>query len=452
MLYTHLMYLTSHSSTKDKETYLRMVSESSTAEITRRMFKLACDPRINFYTKSVPVLTGYQPHNVVTDSDMLCMLESLIVDGPRGKALQDRLVAILVQLTYEQYEVAKRIVLKDLKCKVGATIANKVWPDLIYVHPYMGAKPDSIKNREAIDIENGCYVQEKCDGMYCDVVRGDEHVTVYTRQGRILDLDNSDIMPEFRGLPHGVWQGELRIHDNIEYKFLPRHIGNGKIKKALDGNFSLEIHEDLIFTCWDYIPSISDWQSLTCSLPYSERFGCATETLEICYPTCYIELVDSCYVSSWKEADEFYQDQLSRGNEGAVVKRGDAIWKNGKPKWQVKMKVEEECDMLCYDTIPHSKDENKIGSLLLRSEDGLLLCYAGGLMEEAMEQPQSFWVGQVCRIKFNALSPYGRFDHPRVNNGKGKTKSWDACVRAKGCTAHTADEIRHIYNAAIGLE
>lgn len=452
MLYELLTTLEQTPALKQKEA---LVASYRDNEEVKRMFRLALDPRVLFNTTRFPD-HGSEPMKVGTWKDVLDKIEGIANEQPRGNALASALEELVSGLTSEQYLVAKRIVLKDLRCNTGETITNKVWKGLIPEWPYMGAKSDNPKNRLGLKIEKGALVQDKCDGMFCNVVCVEGyHPSFITRQGNVITLiDGSPIVDEAFHLPKGVWHGELRVLDIKANQWLPRHIGNGIIKQGLDGG-TIELPPDteIIFTAWDYCP-YDEWCAGEWKKPYSSRFNFVNATLAGLEYSSY-RVVRSRSVNNWMEANAFYQMVLEEGGEGAIVKRLDGKWKDGKPSWQVKMKVEETCDMLVVGVVPHTKKEGLIGALIVTSDPmpdggGLVLeAQCGGLMEEAMQKGEEFWLHRVIRMKYNALSPYGRFDHPRVDNGHPNPKPF-ACVREPGSKPNTAQEIKDNYAAATG--
>lgn len=446
-VYQLLIALKNTPSLKSKEALLR----DNSSDILKSYLTLALSPRVVFNVSKAPEQTT--EGSIDSTAMVVRRLAHIIQDGLRGKDLESCITECMKNFTKESYYVFSRALEKDLDCNVGSTIVNKVWPGLIPDHPYQGAKSDTTANRVKVGIEKGCMAQEKCDGMYCDMVNAPDGVTVFTRIGNTINMDGQyALLREVSLMPHGVYQGELRVRDLDSGNYLPRHIGNGMIRKGLKGGV-IELPELalLTFCAWDYISDKSAWEAGKFSTPYSTRFTALMENVNNVWDSCHVSVVYSRQVSSWPEAANFYGRILARGGEGAIIKRLDGKWKSGKPSWQVKMKVEESCDMLVVGVKPHSKRPGCVGALEVRSfGDEPLMASCGGLMDEAQEHDAAFWVGKVVRMKYNALSPYGRFDHPRVDNGVPPV--WDACIRESGSKPNTAEEIKENYKRATGVE
>ena len=441
-VYDLLVALKATPSLKTKEALLR---EHKDNELLKTYLVMALSPTVVYNVSKAP---QQQTHGA-TDQDAIVVrnLIHIAQNQLRGAVLTEYLRGVSDRYTPEAYYVFSRALEKDLDCNVGSTIVNKVWPKLIPEHPYMGAKSDTTENRKKLGIEKGAMAQEKCDGMYCDiVVDGHSPIRAFTRQGQLLNLAGTAVLNDCRHLTPGVYQGELRVLNFDTSAFEPRHIGNAIVKGGLKGgNITLGDNQTLVFTVWDMVDEKS-WQEGACEAVYGTRFNSLCQALNNIHITA-ISLVRSRQVSAWDSANQFYIEILSSGGEGAIVKRLDGKWKDGKPSWQVKMKVEESCDMRVTGVVPHKKVPGYVGSLEVES-GGLypLRASCGGLMEEAMSHGADFWVGKVIRMKFNALSPYGRFDHPRVDNGKPPV--WDACIRAEGSKPNTAATITSNYKRA----
>jgi DNA ligase-1 len=53
-----------------------------------------------------------------------------------------------------------------------------------------------------------------------------------------------------------------------------------------------------------------------------------------------VGLVETQLVLTYEEAMNHFISVLGRGLEGTILKSITAPWKDGKPKWQIKMKLE----------------------------------------------------------------------------------------------------------------
>lgn len=141
-LHTLLTTLRSTDSLKEKEAIVATYKHN---ELVKRYLYLALSPKVLFYTTSTPKQTLVGDINL--SSTVVECLEALHQDKTRGLHLATYLQDISYMMSPEAYEAFCCAIKKDLRCNVGATIVNKVWPKLIEEHPYMGAKSDTADNR-----------------------------------------------------------------------------------------------------------------------------------------------------------------------------------------------------------------------------------------------------------------------------------------------------------------
>lgn len=404
--------------------------------------KMALSPRIRFFLTKIDLVYG-TGENVpyVSLHGALEAIYSFSQDN-RGKRLVDLYTGVMQRLTLNDARVVQMVIQKDIRAGVAAKTFNKAFPnDLIYIQPYMGARPDNKKNRAAIKIKEGAFVETKMDGMYVDAVVADGKPSFYTRQGVPLNFDGTALKNEYSKLSDGSYQGEALIYSDNTAP-MNRDEGNGIIRMAQDGSIPVEFRESLVHVLWDYLPLI-EWRYKESNRPRKHRISLLED---IVLGKCdHIGIVDYVYVTDWQQANEFYAAELARGGEGAIVKSASGVWKDGKPAWQVKMKVEEECDLVCTGVVPHKKKKGAIGALILESKCGELRTQAGGMSNRAMRVPPVAYVGKVVRVKYNALSKYNSLSHPRVAHK-------EQFVRGEGSEAHTLKEIKSMYNAALGIE
>ena len=242
-------------------------------------------------------------------------------------------------------------------------------------------------------IQYPAIVQNKEDGLFVNVIVTEDEVLFITRSGGKLILPQQcNLYKRVKSLQDAqanVFMGELRITKGDEPitnefgKYLPRKEGNGIINKALAKNIangiSLEEANRIHFICWDVIHLINFWDGL-CIIPYQQRF----HTLQ-CYLIDnfeYIHTPKGKLVRTKQEAQDFAIKQIAEGEEGAILKSKDAMWKDGTSSEQIKLKSgdlgidkERECELVIVDFEKGKKGtkfEKCIGSLVCQSSDELV--------------------------------------------------------------------------------
>jgi ATP-dependent DNA ligase len=220
----------------------------------------------------------------------------------------------------------------------------------------------------------------------------------YSRAGKELAFGDLPIEADFQKLPDGVYDGELLVANR------DRKTGNGILTKFQKGTGTLAAGRDIHAKVWDTIP-LADFAKGKCSTGYIERFRVLSGALKAVRVKSIILVQTWLAVSSLEEAQGIYQEQLTNGEEGVILKDPMGPWEDKRVKHQVKMKAELEADLLVTGFLPGSgKYEGKIGSLLVESADGKVKSAVGtGLGDEERSCDPAIFIGKIAAIKYNAL-------------------------------------------------
>jgi hypothetical protein len=390
-------------------------------ELLKRVLYLAKSKRVKFYIKQIPenessFNPSYKLEEAVGDLRVLSDREVT------GHAAIEFLTTTLSSLSEDDAYVIERIIEKDLKIGMGTSNINKVFPKLIEKTPYMGAKSFSEKLARNI-LVNPAYSQIKMDGRYCNAVIQDGDVDLVSRQGETTHVGDAPFLKELSKVDNCVLNGELTIdgHDRYEANGMISSIVDIEGKKDVRGVEETQKHinkfeskhgsyEDAIssirFTVWDMI-TVEEYFNKKSTTSYSDRL----EMLGRLLPDReMVSLVESKYVTTYEEAIEHFQDALDRGLEGTILKSTSGTWKDGKPNWQVKMKLEMSIDLKIvgfnYGT-KGTKNENVISTLQTESSCGLLKTNPSGMKEKMMNQVtnnQESLMGTIVEIRCCGLS------------------------------------------------
>src|SRR5690554_2273637 len=160
----------------------------------KTIFRLTYDLSINFYMSDVPnpdfehSECGYTS----TLADAIVFLEHTIA----SRAITGNMAKQLVQDNYEMLhpdaaKIFRRVIQRDLKCGISATTINKVFPGLIYQHPYM--RCSSFTEKNLANIQFPCYSQTKMDGLYVDIMVTENKVEYRSRNGSFLLFNDEAI-------------------------------------------------------------------------------------------------------------------------------------------------------------------------------------------------------------------------------------------------------------------
>lgn len=422
-------------------------------ELLKKIIYLAHSPRVKFYIKQVP---NYQHSEVGITLDKA--IEKLTVLSNREKTGDDArgyLQSILSQLNYDDAYVIERIIDKDLKIGMDSGI-NKVIPNLIEETPYQGAKSFSEKGATKLFGKGKVIIsQVKADGTYRNAIIRSGDVELISRQGEVSSLNGAKFLRELSKLDDCVFNGELTI-DGFK-----RTIANGMVSSIMDitekanergpietkkkidafeeshGSY-VDALNAMRFTVWDMI-SVEEYFEANSNTPYSNRF----KELKVALSSHNLEnvsVVETKYITTYAEAIEHFLDTQKRGLEGTIIKSSEAGWKDGKPTYQIKMKLEMSMDLRIigfkYGT-KGTKNENVISVLELESECGLLKTAPAGMTEEMMAditKRQDELMGTIVEIRCCGLSETDKgwsTQHPSVTELRPDKNTCDTLESCK---------------------
>jgi hypothetical protein len=392
-------------------------------KLLERVLYLANSKRVKFYIKQLPEYLFFPSGEMGLES-ALDALSDLSTRKVTGHSAIGHLVHVLASCTPDDAYIIERIIEKDCRLGMGTTNINKIFKGLIEDTPYMGAISFDEKKARAV-FNNGkrAYSQIKMDGRYCNAIIRNGEVELESRQGEPTIVTGATFLQELADFPDCVLNGELTI-DGIS-----RYESNGVIASIISilskkesrgpaetlkhiakfqqkhGDFSVAL-ESIRFTVWDTI-TVDEYFDQRSTTPYSERIVNYSTALYDLKPTM-ISAVEMHNVATYEEAIRYFQEALADGQEGTILKAIDGGWKDGKPNWQIKMKLEMDVDLRItgfnYGT---GKNINVISSVNAESSDGKVVTRPTGINEAMMQyitDNQQTLLGSVVECKCSGLS------------------------------------------------
>lgn len=434
-------------------------------ELLVKVLYLSNSKRIKFYIKQIPDYTSNRVIDTLDNAiDKLSVLSNRTKTGSEGIEF---LRSILSNLSQDDAYIIERIIDKDCKIGMGTTNMNKVFPKLIEETPYMGAKPFEEKTARKI-FEKGGYgfSQMKMDGRYCNAIIRNGEVDLESRQGEPTIVTGAKFLEEISKFNDCVLNGELTM-DGVS-----RYESNGIISSIIDisgkvnertksetekkirafelkhGSFNSAI-KSIRFTVWDII-SVDEYFEQKSSTPYIQRLENLKKVVSSVDNTM-VSIVETKEVHSYEEAMNHFQTLLNLGHEGTILKSSNGTWKDGKPAWQCKMKLEMDVDLKIvgfnYGT-PGTKNENFISSLNAESSDGLVHTRPQGISEEMMvyiTENQEKLLGTIVECKSCGLSQDSKGNYSLLHPVFSK-------LRDDKNTCDSLESIKSIEAMAKGLE
>jgi len=398
-----------------KNTKLAILKENAINDDLREFFYLALEPTMIYWIKAIPKV---EPGLALTSlMDATYDLVNKIASRKyTGHAALEIITDLMKRLSIEDAELFRRIILKDARCGVSEKTVNKVWPGLCTEKLYMRCASFNEKNLGKIKYP--ALVQLKADGLFMNIIikKSQNLVNFLSRNMKSIsflgNLEQELLAMDFNGFTGDIiMHGEGLVSDG-KGDYEDRKTGNGIISKAIKGTISEEEASRIHLKIWDVMP-LDAWKSKKCDFPYETRLRILEQAMPVNEPK--LKIIATKKVDNLEEAYDFFNKKLAEGQEGAILKNMDGIWKNHTSPNQVKMKKKERADLLCTGTLPHSKttvirgnqviDSSKwIGSLVLESSDGKIKVNSGsGLTDETRILPPDHYIGKIIEIEYNEI-------------------------------------------------
>lgn len=389
-----------HPSILNKQAILEANKDNETL---RMVFDMTENPSYNYYIKVDPKeWVGVESGSFELDTTGLqSVLDTLHGRLMTGNEARKFLSESLSQLTTKSRDVLIRVINRDLDCKTGTSICNKVWPKLIPEMPCMLASKMDEKAAARIEYKEGGYiVQTKMDGGRAMATVGrNGGVEFLSRNGKPIMMHGvfDNLLEKFPGY---VFDGELVVMSQTGVE--DRQTGNGYFTKAVRGTIPYEEAVQFHYVVWDMIP-YDDFFSGYCKTPYSKRLQMLLKACEN-IPAHRISVVEGKMVDSLSQAQKFYENMLERGEEGAIIKFLDMPWEDKRSKFMIKMKEEKDIDALVVGVTEHTKKKGWIGALTCQTSDGLVQFDVGsGFTEDDRQKDPSYYMGKIVTCKYNAI-------------------------------------------------
>jgi hypothetical protein len=433
------------------------LAEYADNELLKKVLYLICSKRVKFYIKQIPEYTSDndQPETLEWALQGLKFLSDRTYTGNRASSW---LQILLSSVSNDDAYIIERIIGKDPKLGMGTTFINKVFPGLLEKTPYQGAKPYDKKLVEKIISNGNAVSQLKLDGRYQNaIIRGGD-VVLETRQGEVTILTGAKFIDELSNFSDEmVLNGELTI-DDIPSRTIANGILNSlndiftkmssrtekENSKKLD-SFIKEhgeinsILNRIRYTVWDAI-TVEDYFNMESNTPYKERYKALKSIVE-CGNNTNVSIVDNVPIKTFEEAIRHFSSMLSDDLEGTIIKDFTAKWKNGKPNYQVKLKLEMNLDLRIigfqYGN-KGTKNENVVSTLLVESSCGLLKTNPSGMDEKMMDditRRQDELLGTIVEIRCCGLSQNSKGEwstqHPSVIELRSDKNDYDSLESAK---------------------
>jgi hypothetical protein len=373
-------------------------------ETLREVVRLALCPFTQFYQRKIP---KYKCDG--TNANIEAVLPALYDLSARevtGNAAIEYLRMLLSSLNEDDAKVLERIIDKSLDCGVQVSTANAVWSGLIREYPVMLCS--QFEQKLVDKIKFPAYAQMKMDGMRFNAIVRDGKVEYRSRNGKEIQLlgNLDEQFIAMAGEVDCVFDGELLVMLPGDHQFADRQTGNGILNKANKGTISAEEAAMVHASVWDLIP-YAYFTDGHCPVPYSKRFSSLEQLIQKqSADNKRVWLVSSQIVQTIEEAQEMFQEYLSLGYEGIILKDGSGVWEDKRAKHQIKFKGELECDLKIVAVEEGSgKYAGMLGAMICESSDGVVKVSVGSGLND--EHRINLWhikqeiLDKIVAVKYN---------------------------------------------------
>lgn len=393
-----------------KKAKVELVAKYSSHDLFKRVLIYALNPFKRYHIRpTAPATAGKS----MFDDNTWKLLDDLVARNISGNAASDAVDAEFARLSAKSAELLWRIINKDFRAGFSESTVNKAIKDLIPEIPYMRCSLPKDAKLDNFSWKEGVYSQEKADGMFANVNHEDDgNVSITSRNGTEypIELFGNLVTAVQKAVKCGTQlHGELLVEKAGVIQL--REIGNGILNSIQQGG-TFAADEKPVYVVWDQIPLKNAVPKGKYSVPYKTRFT-ELEVQVVKSHTTDLRMIPTKIVRSMKEAYVHYGEMLAAGKEGTIFKDGNAIWRDGTSKEQIKLKVEAECDLeIVGFTEGAGKNKATFGAIVCRTSDQLLEVGVSGFTDAKRKEisaKRDQLMHTILTVKFNdIMEPTGK--------------------------------------------
>lgn len=317
----------------------------------------------------------------------------------RGNAARDAVIEAFSYMDRLGQKWAKRVLLQNLRAGIQAKTVNKVWPGLIPGFKVQLAYPlETSHDGDQIHIDGEVKypvrVEPKLDGLRCIAIKKDGEVTMYTRNGRVIETLPA-IKESLEAAPYHdiVLDGEAMGEDWNESASI---VGSKKNKKD-DSN--------IVFNVFDAV-LLEDWVNQECEVPMGTRLGTIKSVLLCCPKDGPIRAVPGVTVEDEDQLMEFYEKCLDDDFEGVMLKDLDAPYEFKRSRMTRKMKpvtTYEGTIVGHYEGRDGTRHKGQFGGYTILLDNGVCTNVGGGFSDAdratiKLEDPDTH-IGRIIEVE-----------------------------------------------------
>lgn len=375
-------------------------------ELLKKVFIAALDPYTTYYVskfKMPKALTQeIQDDDFVLEYFVSTLLESLSSRKITGNAAKERVVSYFSKLSIDQQKWCQRILLRNLRVGVQEGILNKVWPGLVKSFSVALAatlkssfqKGVGISINETVSYPVRC--EPKLDGLRLIAVKKNGVVTLYTRNGTILET-----LPTIK---KALEQGD---YDNfvLDGEALAKSGTWNDSVSIVMSHKTLKNDDDIVFNVFDAI-ELNQWIQKKCTVTYDDRCADVHNIVNVFVNDCHIVQVPHIVANDLNELLSFFKKCMDEGFEGIMLKRTDSVYEFKRSSNILKLKpcvTYEGIIVGYYEGRKGTKNEGLFGGFELLLSNNVITRVGSGFNDDVRSQTQlnglESYIGKIVEIE-----------------------------------------------------
>jgi ATP-dependent DNA ligase len=383
-----------------KIAYVQSLKESPVYKVFEQVVHSTYSSELNFYIRPSTFHHNGSDGKITLSQAISTMVDNLSTRKVTGNSATDLYMNISKQLSADDAEVLFRVLNRDLRIGMNTVSLNKCIVKQIPTFGVMLCSKNDPKALAKIVWKDRPFVQEKSDGLRIIVTVDTKGTVTYrTRSGKVLEL--AHLTGGFSRFKGQSFDGEAMVV-GADGQFLDRKTGNGVLNSVQKGNMEEARRVNLVL--WDTMNTDKFFSGLD-SEAYKDRFA-RLESIINDLPGCHLQV--SYRVDTQEECEKIFQQMLSEGKEGIILKNPNGPYEVKRTPNQIKFKAENDCDLKIVGFVEGTgKYEGSLGAIQLESADGGLSVDVGTGFSDA--DRQSIWnnreslVGKIVATQYNEV-------------------------------------------------
>ena len=317
-----------------------------------------------------------------------------------GDEAKQGVIALMTKMSSSERTLFTRILCKDLRCGVGATLVNSVQAGLVPSFGIMLATPLEPQHLKKLQKQEHVYFQDKKNGDRCPVLLGDAPAA-YTRNGH-QQLNYNHIVDAWGGACH-----EFGVDLAADGEVIRGDFWGTRATKKKAGNNA----DDAVLFCFDCV-TMEEW-TLGDTARYSERRKLLKELFKCVPDGAPLIRVPSMRVKgagiTWEYLEATRDALMAEGEEGLII-RLDEPYNFSTRSSLFKFKKMEEGDFVILEILEGEagKKYEGMGAKILVELDNGDSCEVG--LKGDMDFRRKLWkhrnkyVGMVAEVHYQELT------------------------------------------------